>query len=346
VRRFAFAACFVAASVAAQAQPFGPVTILVGYGAWQSAESANDPARSGNQPLSSEPAFDQAARLYAAHLPRFLPGAPAVEVRLAPGAGGLVAARRLIAARPADGATLGLLGAQPLFDALLDESFDPRALVWIGARQRDDDVCIVRSDGPVARIEDARRREAFVAALTPRSRSAVYPRALTLLANLKFRLIAGYSSGFEISRALETGETDVWCGWSIQTLRARYPDMLRQGKVKLLAQFSRAPSLQVPRASDLPEAPAAREAMAHIERGTRFEAFALAAAASAGDRRIAVLREAYDAMLRDSEFLAAAARQGVSVDPVSGGELQAEADALRAATPAARALLRAVLRPD
>ena len=40
----------------------------------------------------------------------------------------------------------------------------------------------------------------------PRSRSAVYPRALTLLANLKFRLIAGYSSGFEISRALETGD--------------------------------------------------------------------------------------------------------------------------------------------
>ena len=149
-----------------------------------------------------------------------------------------------------------------------------------------------------------------------------------------------------MTRALETGETDVWCGWSLGGVRARHPDLLRDGKVMPFVQFTRASAgarAPIPVASDLPENPAAREAMRAIESQTRFAAFALAAPARIDPARLTLLRAGFAAMLRDPEAIAATRRAGAEIDPVSGEELQAEAGLALAISPAARDLLRGVL---
>ena len=349
MRALVLAALFCATSaLAQQSPPFGPMTILVGFAAGQSADSSVTTEMEGaGQRLTSEPPYDQAAKFYAAHLGRFLPGKPSIDVRLVPGAGSLVAARRMLEAK-ADGTTIAMLGPSAAFAAITGEGggFDAEKIAWIGARERDDDVCVSRIDAPVSRAETFTEIGAFTAALTAGSRSWIYARALNQLAGAKLKIIAGYASGFEVARALETGETDVWCGWSISALRTRYPDWLRAGKARLLVQFSRVEggALAIPRASDLPKDPFAREAMQVLERQTRFQAFALAASTKLPPERLETLRSAYLAMLRDPGVLQQAGRLGLGVEPVPGGELQDEAAAVHAASPQARALLKSVLR--
>ncbi len=346
-----FLAAFAGAGSAQESFAGKTVTILVGFAAGQSADMAsnNEGADSAGQRLTSEPTYDQAARLYAAHLGRFLPGNPAVEFRLVPGAGSLVAARQLTERAARDGTALLMPGPAVVFAPVTGAAggFDPRALAWIGARQRDDDVCLARAGAAARTLDDLRKAETFAAALTPGSKSWVYPRALIAFAGTKLKIISGYASAFEVNRALETGETDVWCGWSAGALRHRHPDLLREGKVRLLVQFTRAAAgerMQIPAAGDLPEAGPARDAMRAVESQTRFAAFALAAPAKIPPARLAQLREGFLAMLRDPAFLADAARAGAEVDPVSGEELQDGMEQALALSPEARGLLRDLLR--
>ncbi len=345
---WSLAMCFAPALVGAQeASSAKALNLLTGFAAGQSADmaNANDVADNPGARLTSEPTYDQAARFYAAHLPRFLPGSPKINVRSVPGAASIVAATQL-AANPAQ--SLALVGPAVLYAGITGAArFDPRSLVFIGARQRDDDVCMARGGAAVATIEDARRTPSFVAALTPGSKSALYPRALNRLAGAKFQIIPGYSSAFEVSRALETGEVDVWCGWSLNALRLRHPELLRQGKVRLLVQFSRAAAearLQIPDASDVVSGAVEREAMRLVEAQTLFSGFALAASERAGPTQIAVWRRAFEAMLGDPEVAADAVRQGIEIDPVPGEAMQAEVDNLLAAGAQTRDILREILR--
>jgi tripartite-type tricarboxylate transporter receptor subunit TctC len=321
------------------------ITILVGFAAGQGTDlaSGGDPTSLMTSRLTAEPTYDQAAQFYARHLGRFLPGEPTVNVRLAPGAASLVAAAQLARGR-VDGSQLAIIGPATLFASYSGAPKLPPPH-WIGARQKDDDVCIVRADLAIKDIADLRKRETFMAALSPLSRSNLYPRALNELAGTKFKIIPGYGSDFEIARAIENGEAEGWCGWSMQSLQARHPSLLRDGKVRAVIQFTRTPSgegLQIPRASDLVTG-AAREVMQALASQTRLGAFALAAPAGMAPDLVATFRAAFAAMLKDPSVLDEAARLGFEVDPVSGEELDRLTAEFTDMSPPAKDLLRMLL---
>ena len=58
--------------------------------------------------------------------------------------------------------------------------------------------------------------------------------------------------------------------------------------------------------------------------------------------RVSELRTAFDAMLKDPELLAEAARQGLEIDPVSGVEMEALVDHLHQAPPEVIDLVRRI----
>jgi tripartite-type tricarboxylate transporter receptor subunit TctC len=91
---------------------------------------------------------------------------------------------------------------------------------------------------PVATIADARRRDVIVGATGPGSRTMTFPKALNELAGTRFKIVSGYPGGNEISMAMEKGEVEGYCGWSLDSLNSRAPDWLPSGKVKPLAQFT------------------------------------------------------------------------------------------------------------
>ena len=166
-------------------------------------------------------------------------------------------------------------------------------------------------------------------------------------AGTKFRIIAGYGSGFEVARGLETGEVEAWCGWSISGIRARYPNLLRDGKVRPVVQFTLAEAgarMNIARASEHAVSADAAEALRAIESQTLFGGFALAASPRTTPSRLAELRAAFDAMLHDPEALADAGRMGLDIDGVSGAEMQQEADRITALPASTLNLLRRVLQ--
>ncbi|HEY7662378.1 MAG TPA: hypothetical protein VH934_04550, partial [Xanthobacteraceae bacterium] len=108
--------------------------------------------------------YDTAARVLARHLPRYLPGNPAVVVQNMPGAGSLRAANYLYSVAPRDGATFGLIGSDIALIGLIAHNpsvqFDPRRFTWLGSSSSfagDAFILMVRPDAAVTSIAQARR---------------------------------------------------------------------------------------------------------------------------------------------------------------------------------------------
>ena len=341
----------VATPSRAQIAPsFNTVTIVVGFSPGQGPDlgAASDAASYIGQRLSNEPTYDDAARFIAANLGRHLPGRPRVIVQSRPGAASLVLARDFVGEAPRDGSVLAMLGPAAVQAPLLARAgalYDPRALLFVGALQRNVDLCVARGDAAVRRVDDLRRRETYVASLSPGSRSALYAQALNTLAGTRLRIVSGYGSSFEAARALETDEAEAWCGWTAASLRRRHAALLGEGAVTPLVQFaSDAPDVtfNVPRAHDLPPDPVDRDAMRFIEGLAILSGFPLFAPPQTPPATMAQLRAAFEDMLRDPRALAMAARDGLDIDPVSGQELRHVVDDLAETSPAALARARDV----
>ena len=291
--------------------------------------------------------YDATARLFARHLGKHLPGKPTVIVRNMPGAGSLVATMSLYGSLPKDGTTLGVVGGGIVLEPLLGNpqaNYDPRRFNWIGGRTPDNFLCLVWHTVPVNTLQDVLKRETVVGATGPGSRTLTYPKAFNELLGTKFKIVSGYPGGNEITLALERGEVEGYCGWALGSIKSRNADWIRDGKIRPLAQFT------LSKTGTLPNVPLAAD-LATTENGRRaIEFFAadsvlawpLVAPPDVPADRLAELRSAFDAMMRDPQLLAEAAGQGLDVDPVSGAEITALVDRLYGTPPEVLELVRKI----
>jgi tripartite-type tricarboxylate transporter receptor subunit TctC len=279
--------------------------------------------------------YDLTARLYARVLGSNLPGKPAVIVQNMPGAGSLPAAANLYNVAPKDGTTLGVVGGGIVVEALLGNPqarYDPRRLAWIGGRTRDNFLCLALGSTGVTSIDDVKLRELVVGSTGPGSRTMTFPRALNELVGTRFKIVSGYPGGNEITMAMERGEVEGYCGWSLDSITSRAPDWLPSGKITALAQFTLARSAalpNVPFADDLAPSTAGRQALRMLASDSTL-AWPFVAPPDLPTERVAELRAAFDAASKDPELLAEARKAKLEVDPVTGRELQALVDQLSA----------------
>jgi tripartite-type tricarboxylate transporter receptor subunit TctC len=272
--------------------------------------------------------YDQIARFYARQLPRFLPGKPTVVVQNMPGAGSMVAASHLFNNAARDGTVLGIVTGGTVWEAILGNPqvrYDPRQFNWIVGMSRDDITCLVWHTSQIKTIEDVISHEVVVGATGPGSRTMSFPKALNDLVGTKFKIVSGYPGGNEITLALEKGEVEGYCGWALGSLKQRAPDWYADGKVRFLVQFAtkRDDNLQqVPLATELPKTQAGVRVMEFLTSDATL-AWTLLAPPGLPPERVALLRAAFDAMLKDPAALADAKQENLEVDPVSGTELQA-----------------------
>jgi tripartite-type tricarboxylate transporter receptor subunit TctC len=155
------------------------------------------------------------------------------------------------------------------------------------------------------------------------SPSEGYPKLMNALAGTRFRIISGYTSSTRIMLALEAGEIDGgFTSWN--TLRRTKQDWLRSNFVHVLYQCA------LERHPDLANVPTDIE-LAESEEGRRIMAFYTSSAAIGRSilappgippGRVNVLRRAFDAAIRDPEFLAEIERGQQEFQPASGEELQ------------------------
>jgi hypothetical protein len=260
-------------------------------------------------------AYDIYARIVGRFLGRHIPGNPTVVMRNAPGASSLVLANSLANVLPRDGTAIAALferiGIEPLVNPQ-HAKFDGTRLTWIG------------SAAAAKTIEDAQRREVIVGTAGVAGNSALAPRVLNAFIGTKFKLVGGYG-GADLFLAMERGETDARCGMSWGGLKASKPDWLVEKKINIIVQMAinKHPELVgVPHIMDLVSKAEDKTALEYLYASQEMGRPFAAPPNIPEDRKIA-LRRAFDNTMKDPEFLNAAKKALLDIDPITGADVQA-----------------------
>jgi tripartite-type tricarboxylate transporter receptor subunit TctC len=266
--------------------------------------------------------YDTYARTFARHFSRHLPGQPLIVPKNLPAAGGLAAANTLYTVAPKDGLTIAALTNGVAMDPLLGNPaarFDALKFNWIGSIGKLHNVCATWFQNPVRTIEAAQAQNVTVAAAGPTSNTVIVPNVLNALLGTRFKVVAGYEPGTGMTLAVERGEVEGICGLSWSTIRASRPDWIAEGRLNVLVQMAlnKLPELaDVPSAIDLVSDPGKKQVLELVLMRQEMGRPVAAPPGVPADR-IAVLREAFDATMRDPDFLAEAQRLQLEIDPLS-----------------------------
>jgi tripartite-type tricarboxylate transporter receptor subunit TctC len=279
--------------------------------------------------------YDTIARLVARHMTRFLPGQPGFVIKNMPGAGGIQSTNFFYNAAPKDGSVI-LAGtnsalALPIYDSPVSH-YDPRKFEWIGSTGKQQAICVTWKSGPIKSLDDATKREVPVGATGVSAGPGVYPEILNALFGTKFKVISGYDTG-SMRLALEKGEIDGICGLAWQTYKVISSDWIENKKINVIAQMgleNNAELADVPLAVDLLKNPDDKKVLELIVLPQEFGRPFFAPPGTPPDR-MAVYRRAFQAMLKDAQFLAEAEQQRIAIEPLDDKQVQALLDRAYAA---------------
>jgi tripartite-type tricarboxylate transporter receptor subunit TctC len=171
------------------------------------------------------------------------------------------------------------------------------------------------------------KREVIMGGSGAGSNSVLYPAVLNNVLGTKFKVVAGYPGSKEVTLAIERNEVQGVCGYGWSSLIAQNADLLNSGKIKVIAQEAAKshPDLDkmgVPMAVSFAKTPEQRQILDLIYGQLVFGRPYILPPDVPADR-VALLRKAFDATMKDKGFLADAKKSRLDVDSVSGQEVQA-----------------------
>ncbi|MFM1815111.1 MAG: hypothetical protein RLZ98_1806 [Pseudomonadota bacterium] len=277
--------------------------------------------------LSAGGGYDTNARLVARHIGKYIPGNPTLIVRNMPGGGGIVMTNYVSGVAAKDGTHIGAPQRGVPFEPLLHEKslakYDPLKLNWIGSTNSDTSIAIVNAQTGIKSWQDLKTREVIVAGTGVGTESVVVPYILRNLLGFKYKVIAGYPGGSEMNLAMLRGEVDGRATFSWTSMKPNYDEWVKGGKVTILYQqgLRAHPEIKgVPLVTDLTDDPEIKKLLR-----LQFTAFELGrpffVADGIPDDRLAALRNAFDATMKDKDLLADAAKQKQEINPVTGAEM-------------------------
>ena len=268
--------------------------------------------------------YDIYARLLARFIGKHIPGNPSIIAQNMPGAGSLKAAMYVHGVAPKDGSVIATIGRSAPIALLGDAQFDGRSFAWLGSIASNSSLCTSWHTTAIKTWQDAMTKPFALAGEGSGSDPDNFARILKNVFGAKVKLVTGYPGGTEMNLAIERGEVDGRCGWSWDSIKSTRPDWLRERKINLLAVFS------LQRAADIPSDVPLVGDLAHSDEQRQILRVHLAGQAlgrpfftSPGvpaDRK-AALRAAFDATMRDPDFIAEITRAKLEVNPASGAEI-------------------------
>ncbi len=267
--------------------------------------------------------YDLYARLFGRHIGRHIPGNPTIAVQNMPGAGSLKATQYVYNVANKDGLTLGSVSRGMLAEPLLSgANFDPNKFSWLGSITSETSVCATWKTSPVKTWDDMFKREFSLGSNSVGDDTASFALIMRNVFGAKVKLVTGYPGGNDVNLAMERGEVDGRCGWSWSSLKSQKQWL---PNISVLVQFN------LEKNPDLPNVPMALEKASNDEQ--RQVLRLLIAGQYVGrpffsspdipaDRK-AALRAAFDATMKDPQFLADAAKVDMEITPVSAGTIEA-----------------------
>ena len=280
--------------------------------------------------------FDTYARAIARHLGKHIPGQPTVVVENMTGAGSLIAANHVYKVAKPDGLTIGhFIGGLFLGQVLGQKGieFDARKFEFIGAPISDHVVCAMTKASGITSVEK------WMASKTPVKMGGIAPgtstpdnatRAIKAALGLPIQLVTGYKGTAEVRLAAESGEVAGGC-WGWDSVSVTWRKALDSGDAVVVLQANRKnhPDLpKVPQAIKLAKTEEGRKIIdVVIHRDSEIVRTYTLPPGTPKDR-VQTLRAAFDATLKDPEFLADAEKSKLNVGPIPVSEVEKDIEDL------------------
>jgi tripartite-type tricarboxylate transporter receptor subunit TctC len=271
--------------------------------------------------------YDTYGRVLMRSYNRHVPGNPNVVVKNMPGASGLRASAYLYNSAARDGTEMGIVYNTNLLEQLFGNKaahYDPRKMSWIGSMGKLQNICVTWHTNRVKTFEQLQREKAFtVAATGATGNSAQMPRIFNTLLGTDIKVIVGYSTSGQ-RLALERGEVEGICGLGYSTLAASNPEWIENKRINILIQVGlyKSPSMpNVPMALDHIKDEKNRKVMELLLIRQEWGRPIGGPSGIPADR-LAALRTAFDATLKDPKFLDEAKKTKLELEPLTGQQME------------------------
>ncbi len=269
--------------------------------------------------------YDFYARVLSHHIAKHIPGAPNVIVEYMPGAASLTMMNHLYNVAERDGAVIGLpersLIVEPLYGNALAR-FDAAKFSWLGSMSKTTALCFTWHTSGVNAFDDAREKKVIVGSTGASSPTTIYPRLLNKLFGTKFEPLIGYPDSGAIGIAMENGELQGYCGFTLAAIKSARPDWLSQKKINILAQLSIRGSRELPDAPvviDMAKDDTTRQALT-LAFADQQIGFAVAGPPGVPADRLAILRKAFESAMEDVQLREEAKKLSVDLVEPAGHE--------------------------
>ena len=273
--------------------------------------------------------YDLYARTLARYMGKHIPGNPTVITQNMPGAGSLKAMNYVYNAARKDGTVIGTFARGMVIEPLLGHAkgtaFEATKFNWIGSISNEVSVCAFWHTSPIKSWEDMKTKQHTIGGSAAGADSDVFPSVLRKVYNLPMKLVTGYSGGgADINLGMERGEVHGRCGWSYSSMLSQSRALLDGKKINIVMQLAlekHEDLPNVPLIMDLPASPQDKAAMRLIV-SRQSIARPFAAPPGVPPERIKILRDAFDATMKDPDFVKEATRLALEVRPVGGADVQ------------------------
>jgi tripartite-type tricarboxylate transporter receptor subunit TctC len=271
--------------------------------------------------------YDVYARLLVRHMGRNIPGQPSMVPNNMPGAGSMIAANYLYNRAPKDGTVFGMFAGGMALAPLLGDTkalFDSRKLSWLGSMNEETSLCLAWATSGFKTIEDVLTREFTIGTASSTGTSYAFPTSSNSLLGTKFKLVSGYPGSSGVMLAVERGEVEGMCGMPLATLQTVRPQWLEKKQINILVQEAtrRHPDLpDVPTVLDLAKTDDTKRVVELIY-GWQIMGRPFTAPPDVPAVRLAALRAAFDATMKDPVFVAEAEKQHVDISPIGAKEIE------------------------
>lgn len=267
------------------------------------------------------------AQLMAEHMQRHMPGNPRFIMQTMPGAGGRVAANHAYNIAPKDGSSLLVVVQTYAVEQALGTQgikYDAEKFPIIGRFSDNTPVAVGWTAAGVTSFETLRQREVLTGGAGPSSPTDIMPTLLNAIAGTRYKLISGYRGIDNLMVAMEQGEIQAMVA-SIASFQSVFSHALRDKKINFLVQFAtkRHPDIpHIPTTGEVSLSPEGRAVANFLASGADIGRMVIAPPGVPADR-IAALRGAFIAMVKDEVFLKDVAKRSLTINSLSVEELEA-----------------------
>jgi tripartite-type tricarboxylate transporter receptor subunit TctC len=281
--------------------------------------------------------FGVYGQVLAQHMSKHIPGQPKIIVKYYGGqSGGLTLANQMQTAITPDGLTFAMTQQTIVPNQLINPDYaqyDARTWIWIGNMAPIRNMLALYHTAKAQSVDEAKQTEVIVGATGPSSPTYILPDLLNKFLGTKFKIITGYKGTADLNLAMMRGEIQGRGGSWLSVIQAA-PEMIVKKEIKpiVFAALSRDPaSPETPTLPELIQDPAHKQAAEFVSSESDYGRAVFLPPRTPQDR-VDLLRKAFDATMKDAEFLAEAKRLQMPIEPISP-ERMADITARILATP-------------